>query len=55
MLVGVDQETFNVFQRSGFIERVGAENVIPTSEEVLGDLEQALTEANTWVAQRQAS
>jgi SulP family sulfate permease len=55
MFVGVDQETYSVFKRSGFLEKVGAENVIPATDEVLGDLELALTEANAWVAQRRAS
>lgn len=52
MIVGVDRETFTVFKRSGFIERVGIENVFPATQELFGELDVALVEARTWVARR---
>ncbi len=55
LIVGVDQETLAVFERSGLTERVGKENIIPATDEVFGDLEIAVAEANAWVAQRLAA
>ena len=53
MLVGVDHETMRAFENSGALALLGAENVLPATDEVLGDLEQALAEPTAWVAVRQ--
>jgi SulP family sulfate permease len=55
MLVGVDPQTMAVFARSGLLGRMGAENVVPASEEAFGALEQAVAEAEVWIAARGAA
>jgi sulfate permease, SulP family len=52
ILVGVDQQTTRVFEKSGLLAQIGAENVIPATDEVTGALDQALSEATAWLAER---
>jgi SulP family sulfate permease len=52
ILVGLDEETMRVFERSGALTRLGTDNVIPATDEVLGALDRAMAEATAWIAAR---
>jgi hypothetical protein len=52
MLVGADPQTLGVFRRSGAMELFGEESVYPASDEVLGSLDRAIADAETWIAAR---
>jgi len=52
MLVGVDEQTVRVFERSGILAGIGPENLVRGTDEPFGALEQAMTEATAWVAAR---
>jgi SulP family sulfate permease len=48
MLVGLDEETMRVFERSGVLAQIGARNVIRATDEVFGALDRAMAEAKAW-------
>jgi SulP family sulfate permease len=52
LLVGVDEVTMRVFERSGALAQIGAANVIPATDEVLGPLDRAMAEAIAWIGAR---
>jgi len=54
ILAGVDEGTVRVFERSGVLEKIGAANLIPATDEVLGPLDRAMAEATAWIAERHA-
>ena len=52
MIVGVTPHVARVLERSGLTQLIGKDNVIPATDEIFGPLNQAMTDARRWIADR---